>query len=87
MGLVTERTTGGLRLRVVVSDEIWSRIQKTSEGLAVDEQRVLQMAVAIGVRYLSFIANPMTPELLEAQEAALEREGDELKGEIETIRG
>ena len=60
MSIVTERTKGGLRLRIVVSDVVWDRVRQTSLALGVEEREVLDMAIALGVRYLSLVAGSMS---------------------------
>ncbi len=60
MGLVTEKTAGGVRLRIVVSDVSWELIQRMSKTLLVEERELVHVCLALGVRYFDLITNPVT---------------------------
>ncbi len=87
MGLVTERTKQGLRLRIVVSEGMWDRLQRVSSALQMEDREVLQMCLAVGLRYFDLVANPATPEVVKALEERADREADELVSEVASIRG
>ncbi len=87
MGLVTERTKQGLRLRIVVPEGMWDRVQRVSSALQMEDREVLHMSLALGLRYFDLVANPATKELVQAVEERAEREADELRTEVASIRG
>jgi ribosome biogenesis protein Tsr3 len=82
VGVVTEKTAGGVRLRIVVSEASWQRIQEMSKTLLVEERELVHVCLALGVRYFDLITNPVTAGAAAQLAERFEREGDAIIDEL-----
>lgn len=83
----TEKTAGGVRVRVFFPDKAWERLTAGADVMGMENRRFVEDCALIGLRIFEMmLINPMSARIQEAHEQHLEEGLKEVAEELDARR-